>query len=135
MDPQKIKHLEIIQAVVNRVAGNSFSIKGWSVALISGLFALSAKDHDRRYILISYFPVVMFWILDGYYLFQERLFRKLYDKNRTDQNTISDYSMSTAGLEDEATSWASAIFSKTILLFHGVIFLTICIVMLFLCAQ
>ncbi len=30
---QKIKHLEFIQAAINRMAGNSFLLKGWTVTL------------------------------------------------------------------------------------------------------
>ena len=37
----KIKHLEIIQGIINRMAGNSFALKGWAVTLIAGIFALA----------------------------------------------------------------------------------------------
>jgi hypothetical protein len=85
----KVKHLELIQSVVNRL-GNSFLIKGWSVTLTSALFALAAARSDRRFVLLSYFPVIMFWVLDSYFLYQERLFRKLYDEIRV--ATTSDFS-------------------------------------------
>ena len=32
---KKIKHLEMIQAVIVRMGNNSFLLKGWSVTLIS----------------------------------------------------------------------------------------------------
>jgi hypothetical protein len=31
----KIKHLEMIQAVISRLANNSFLLKGWSITLVS----------------------------------------------------------------------------------------------------
>ncbi|SHA19705.1 hypothetical protein BTHERMOSOX_1623 [Bathymodiolus thermophilus thioautotrophic gill symbiont] len=37
---QVVKHLEITQGVVNRLAGNSFSIKGWSMAILAQLSCL-----------------------------------------------------------------------------------------------
>lgn len=40
----KIKHLEIIQGVINRQAQNAFQIKSWSVVLVSSLFALSSSN-------------------------------------------------------------------------------------------
>lgn len=129
MSEQQIKHLEMIQAVITRMAANSFMLKGWSVTLVSALFALAAKDADARYVLVSYFPVAMFWFLDGYFLFQERLFRKLYDKARVDKGSNSDFSMNTVGLEEKEATWASAILSRTLLIFHGVIFLTVVVVM------
>ena len=38
---QKIKHLEFIQTTINRMAGNSFLLKGWTVTLTGGLLALT----------------------------------------------------------------------------------------------
>jgi hypothetical protein len=40
----KLKHLEFVQVAVSRMAGNSFLLRGWSVTLAAGLFALAAKD-------------------------------------------------------------------------------------------
>ena len=37
------KHLEIIQGVINRMASNSFSLKGWAVTLVVGIFTLFEK--------------------------------------------------------------------------------------------
>ena len=41
--PHKHKHLEMIQAVISRLASNSFSIKQWTVMLVSALFVLVAR--------------------------------------------------------------------------------------------
>ncbi len=41
---RKIKHLEFIQIVISRMNSNSFLIKGWTITLMSALFALAAKD-------------------------------------------------------------------------------------------
>jgi len=79
---KKIKHLEFIQAVISRMAGNSFLIKGWSIALVAASFALAAKDTNINYIFVAYFPILIFWLLDGYFLWQERLYRDLYDRVR-----------------------------------------------------
>jgi hypothetical protein len=75
----KIKHLEFIQKTINRMAGNLFFLRCWTITLITGLFALSAKEISQNYILIAYFLILIFWILDGYFLSQERLFRALYN--------------------------------------------------------
>ncbi len=52
----KLKHLEFVQGVVNRLSTNSFLLKGWSIILISALFALSAKDADKGFALLAYIP-------------------------------------------------------------------------------
>ena len=75
---KKLKHLELIQGVINRMAHCSFLLKGWSVILLSGLFALAAKETNPLFVYLAYLPVIAFWVLDGYYLYQERLYRKLY---------------------------------------------------------
>ena len=130
MPDQKQKHLEMIQSVTTRMATNSFMIKGWSITLVSALFALAAKDADNRYVLISYFPIAMFWFLDGYFLFQERAFRKLYDLVRMNQSSTSDFSMDTSNLNTGDATWSASIISRTLRIFYGTMLLTICIIML-----
>ena len=43
---KKLKHLEMVQGVINRMASNSFMLKGWAVTLVAGIFALAGKDTD-----------------------------------------------------------------------------------------
>lgn len=45
----RIKHLELIQVIITRMAGNSFMLKGWAVTLVSGIFVLASKDTDKLY--------------------------------------------------------------------------------------
>ena len=51
---KKIQHLQMIQGIINRMASNSFMLKGWAVTLIAGIFALASKDSDRSYFIIAY---------------------------------------------------------------------------------
>jgi len=127
MNEDQRKHLELIQSVITRMAGNSFLIRAWSVTLVSALFALAAKDADRSFVVVSYFPCVMFWCLDAYYLSQERKFRSLYESARKALNT--DFSMNTKPTEQPTDGWSSAFFSTTMLLFHGAIIAVISLVM------
>jgi len=92
----KLKHLELIQGVINRMAGNSFALKGWAVTLVAGIFALSSKDADKMYFLVAYIPILVFWGLDSYYLLQGRLFRSLYNKVRKSEDSNIDFSMNTS---------------------------------------
>jgi hypothetical protein len=127
---KKIHHLEIIQGVINRLAKCSFLLKGWSVILVSALFALAAKDSKLDFLYLAYFPGLAFLGLDGYYLWQERLFRKLYDKTRETDEDIIDFSMDTSQVKNEVEPWIYVTFSKTLNIFHGVIVGTIILVML-----
>ena len=116
----KHKHLEFLQGAINRMASNLFLLKGWTITLIAALFALSAKDSNKAYVLIAYFPAFLFWVLDGYFLSQERRFRALYDHVRKlDKNQI-DFSMDTAPFKNEwRNTWPGAMLSKTLLTYYG----------------
>ena len=127
----KLKHLEFIQSVVNRMASNSFLLKGWGVTLVAALFALAAKDSDKTYIVVAYFPVIVFWILDAYFLSQERRFRNLYDGVRAKKEDEIDFSMDTRPFMDARSSWPAAFFSRTLLIFYGSMVLLMIFVMYF----
>jgi len=127
---KKQSHLEMIQGVVNRLSQNSFLLKGWSVVLISALFALAANNAKILFIYLAYFPAFAFWILDGYFLWQERFFRALYDYVRVQNEDQIDFSMDTSVVRDKVKSWTAVVFSKTLLIFHGTVFFSIVIVML-----
>ena len=92
----KHKHLELIQGVINRLSTNSFLLKGWSVVLVSALFALSVPDSRVTFVYFAYIPAIIFWGLDGFFLWQEKLFRKLYDRVRILSDEEVDFSMNTS---------------------------------------
>lgn len=79
MDTNKIQHLQMIQNIITRMAGNSFALKGWAVTLIVGIYALLGQQANKKMLCIAYIPILVFWLLDSFYLLQERQFRKLYD--------------------------------------------------------
>ena len=125
----KRAHLEMIQGVINRMAGNSFLLKGWTITIVAALFALAQKESNPAFMYLAYFPALVFWGLDGYYLWQERLFRKLYDRVRQADESAIDFSMNTDVVKEAAKSYCSAFFSKTVAWFHGIIVVAIVAVM------
>lgn len=96
---------------------------------MSALFALAANSSNQYFVYLSYFPAIAFWILDGYFLWQERLFRALYDKVRILNEDDIDFSMDTSELMAENKSWCDAILSNTLLIFHGTVIGSIVVVM------
>ena len=122
----KLKHLEFVQGVVNRLASASFQMKGWSVVLVSALLVLGARAHSIETGLVSLFPILVFWGLDGYFLSRERLFRKLYDdvRQRGEEKDI-DFSMAVGGFRSKgrfwSRDWCSAVRSRTLLPFYGML--------------
>ena len=83
----KIKHLEMIQSIITRMAQNSFMIKGWSLTLVVAMFAFVPKT-AYLFIPIVIVPVLIFVCLDAYYLQLERRYRKLYDIVKKKKNPM-----------------------------------------------
>lgn len=79
MEEQKIKHLEMIQGIVTRMNQNSFMLKGWMITIVSALLAIYADKGNIAYLVVTIFPILVFWFLDAYYLQQERKFRGIYN--------------------------------------------------------
>jgi hypothetical protein len=124
------KHLEMIQGVITRMGANSFLLKGWSVTLVAALIALASVQADKRFVIVACFPIVLFWILDAYYLRQERLFRKLYDHVRALDEESIDFSMSTSAFSKDVSPWALVAFSATLSIFYGAMLLGIALALL-----
>lgn len=127
---KKLKHLEMIQNIINRMASNSFLIKGWCVTLVSAVFVLAAKDTNTTFIAVAFFPVLMFWILDAYFLRQERLFRNVYDEVSTIKEEAINFSMKPTSSTPKVASWLGVAFSRTLVLFYGAIVIAILLAVL-----
>lgn len=123
----KIKHLEFIQGVINRLATDSFRIKGWAVILVSALLVLLVRENRADLTWVGFVPVFVFWGLDGYFLWQERLFRDLYEHVRTLEEDRIDFSMNTSAFH---RLWWRATLSITLVPFYGALVIGVAIVLL-----
>ncbi|WP_299124521.1 hypothetical protein [uncultured Tenacibaculum sp.] len=108
---------------------NSFLIKGWTITLVSALFALAAKDSNSLYVLLTYIPTPIFWILDGFYISQERQYRDLYTKIAQTKETDIDFSLDASDFNKDRNTWGSGILSKTLIPFYGIVILITIVVM------
>lgn len=128
---EKLKHLEFIQNTITRMNSNSFLIKGWTITLVSALFALAAKDANVNYILISYFVIPVFWVLDGFYISRERQYRDLYKIAAAKDQNIVDFNMDASEFCTGNRTWIAGIFSQTLIPFYGIsIFTTLTVMFL-----
>lgn len=129
-------YLKLIQNVVDRMARCSFLMKGWSVTIVAAILALNAKDLRPWLSAVGFLPVLVFWILDSYYLRQERLFRALYSKAISElelalpDRTLPLFSMNTTDFEDEVGSWFGVAWSRTIWPLYSFMFLVVLMVTL-----
>ncbi len=116
----KLKHLEFIQGIINRLASDSFRMKGWAVVLVSALVVLLSRTRSVEVAYLVVVPVAAFWGLDGYFLWQERLFRALYDHVRRLKESDIDFSMDIRPFRtNRSRTWLGATFSRTLIGFYG----------------
>jgi hypothetical protein len=124
-DTDMAAHLALIQQVIARLAQNSFSAKGWTITLVVGILALSAKQDDATGAMLGVLPVVMFWGLDALYLRRERLFRRLYEAVRSGSASVDGpFTMNVAAYEGDVPSWARTLGSHVQLPFYGIVLAT-----------
>lgn len=115
---EKMKHLEMIQNVISRMASNSFLLKGWTVTLVVGLLAFAnIKEMNSDFMLLALVPAAFFWVLDGYFIHQENLYVKLYEHVTTLTNEQIDFSLDARPF-DNPGGLVSALFSNTLALFY-----------------
>jgi hypothetical protein len=134
-DEDRRKHLELVQAVITRLAGNSFAIKAWAVSLITVLAALAAKDGNLRLAAPLLVPALCFWGLDAYYLRQERLFRKLYGKIAEQDPSIPPFSMNTQPVAQDLDGLLKVAWSPTVRWLHLPILILVIVVIGFAAAK
>ncbi|MFJ5559354.1 hypothetical protein ACIQCD_18560 [Streptomyces sp. NPDC093250] len=120
-DDSRIKHLELLQATVNRLGTNSFIIKGWAMTVSGGLVAAAMAGGGWAIALIALMMAAGFWLLDSYYLEQERLFRSLYERSAsTGTDRIPLFSMDVARYA-QSEPWHLVALSNTMVLFYGTV--------------
>lgn len=125
----KIKHLEMIQTIIFRMSQNSFSLKGWAITLVAGIFALAAKDANLSFFLISYVPIILFWFLDSYYLQMERKYKTLYNCLITNKKAQSDFNLKPPKSDwKEKTCYVQSLISKTEAPFYCILAVLVAIV-------
>jgi hypothetical protein len=77
-NPAVTTHINLLQGIINRLAGNSSSCKTWCLALVSALLGLAGATHNPAIVTFALVPVVIFAFVDTMYLARERAFRDLY---------------------------------------------------------
>jgi len=127
---ETVEHLKLIQGVINRMAQVSFILKGWAVTVVIAGLAFAANASNFWLGLLALFPSVIFWVLDAYYLRQERLFRCLYEKVRLNSNgtAIPSFSMDTTHCKSEIASWCKTLWRPVLCWFYLVVVTLVIIV-------
>ncbi|MFI2378132.1 hypothetical protein ACH5AO_24195 [Streptomyces sp. NPDC018964] len=118
---QELKHLELLQSVISRLGSNSFVVKGWSITLSGVLIAVADRSPAWKPVTVTVAVAVGFWLLDGYYLRQERLFRTLYEKVVTGDDPPPPALTMDAERYGGPVSWPDVLLSRPLLFCYGVL--------------
>jgi len=122
------KEIDLIQAVISRMANNSFLLKGWLVSLIVIIIALTKDSiiavESIYFGIILLLLVTAFWYLDAFFLHKERCYRKLYDWVIENRKNTDDYlyNLNYTRFEKQVSGTWRVMFSKTLFVFYGLIF-------------
>lgn len=133
----KIEHLKMIESIIERMAKNSFQLKGWAMTLVTLVGALSANDADKRFIILAFIPIIVFWLLDSFYLQQERRYKALYRETTEMNEKDINFNLNTRLVKytnDEAKRicFCRCMFSFCEVLFYGALTGTLLILIIIL---
>ncbi|OOF51733.1 hypothetical protein BKK54_01785 [Rodentibacter genomosp. 1] len=136
MNNQEILHkeIELIQTCINRMANNSFLLKGWTVSLITVILALTNISLSKYAYLALFIPLISFWYLDAFFLRKERMYREMYswvleNRSKSDEHI---YNLNPHRFDGSVKKILSVFLSKTLLIFYGSLMFTLIIWILFI---
>ena len=123
------KEIDLIQNCINRMAQNSFLIKGWTLTIVAVVLAISGKLTDSIYLcMVILIPLLAFWYLDAFFLQTEKMYRKMYEwvleaRKKEDFNYL--YDLNPNRFKDKVDSRCKIMWSVTLRVFYGITFLLI----------
>jgi len=127
-------YLGILQSVISRMSSNSAACKTWCVTIISAMIVFILNKEKPNNIWIAMVPLLLFFILDSYYLGLERHFRHIYNKFiqklHSDNVSINDLYLLVPHTDygSSISSTINAFYSLSIWPFYGLIALMLIIV-------
>lgn len=157
MDKEQLKHeqlhkeLDLIQAVIGRMAQNSFQVKAWLIGVLGAMLAFTKDelfangDSLAQVLMLNGFlllPILCFWYLDAFFFSTEKLYRELYKwvvTHRPNTNAylydLNTFKRTVNGTEEnmqlpENSKWRVA-FSDTLLPFYLVPLVLVGVLMAF----
>ncbi|OGD67661.1 hypothetical protein A2442_03755 [Candidatus Campbellbacteria bacterium RIFOXYC2_FULL_35_25] len=111
-DSKKIKHLEFIQDIIERMIKSSFLFKGWCLTVLFSLITFSnGSAHQSKGVF--YAVILSFFLIDVYFAYKEESYINLYNKVRTNETTdfsLKIQKMSKKAFTDSLTAFPNYFF-------------------------
>lgn len=86
----------MIENIIERMARNSFQLKGWTMTIVAAILTLNTKPVNLNFMIVVSTPLLVFWILDSFYLQQERRYRVLYGNVIKKEENNVDFNLNTS---------------------------------------
>jgi hypothetical protein len=124
-----VKHLEMVQDVVTRLANYGATLKNYCLTLTTVVCGFAITLQRPLVALLALVPILIFAVLDAQYLRVERRFRSLFDQLREkDWSKLPTFEISLkaappSGYWDAFTSWSIFIFYVPLALAVGAVLL------------
>src|SRR5262245_54410411 len=88
----RVKHLEMIQAVILRMSNQAGSVKNYCITVTTAVCGFAITLQRPLVALLAILPITTFALLDAQYLRLERCFRALFERVRSeDWETIPTF--------------------------------------------
>ena len=132
IDNNYLEYFKIIQNTISRMAQNSFFIKAWSITIIAGISVLTFSFITSLIFTILIGVIIIFWVLDTYYLRLERLYRFLYEdvvnafNDPSRKTQIKLFDMKYEAFKKNVHSFPRIMVSKSEGLFYITLTLALC---------
>jgi uncharacterized membrane protein len=65
-DSTVLKHMDMLQTIITRMAANSAACKRWAIVLVAAMLAFAVKGGQYSLLCIALLPVLVFYCLDAY---------------------------------------------------------------------
>jgi len=115
------QEINIVQNIIDRMARNSFMLKGWAVTLVVVSFLVEGQ---KIHYAIAFIPSLGFWALDAYFLRLEGCYKELHKWLIINRPSSRDkmFDMDARGrFQNDVDGIPTTMLTPSLLLFYGTI--------------
>lgn len=114
----RVKHLELIQAVIARLANQNAVQKNYCITVVTAVCGFAVSLQHPIIALLSILPTITFAVLDARYLATERRFRALFNRVRgEDWDTMPSFELEQVHLP--AADFCNVLLSWSVIEFYA----------------
>jgi hypothetical protein len=125
----RVKHLEMLQSVIARMAGQGATLKNYCITLTTAICGFSITLERPLVGLLAFLILTIFALLDAQYLRLERRFRCIYERVRS-EDWAAHPTFEISPKDTPTISYWCALGSWSILIFYAPLAAAVAVVVL-----